>query len=268
MKRTKLISLAILLSLSAVASCEDSLKVPVGCQATVSSNKQKKSWKYDLSSLNHDPELSDELFYRDPFGNIFYINPCGSATTACTPPQTVCARAATYTLQGYGILATQRIMKINLTDSTPGRGVTVTYGDGYECLGSSSRRSAVVHVVCREGVEEYVQEVVTSSDGCSVTMIIKGPAGCGKEVPFVPGSDDDDGGGGGIGAGGIILILLIVAAAVYVVGGGVYNYKVREARSFTTIVPNWSFWSSLPLLVKDGVLFIGHGFKKGDYTSL
>ena len=74
--------------------------------------------------------------------------------------------------------------------------------------------------------------------------------------------------GGGIGAGSIILILLCVAIVVYLVAGAVFNWKVRGATFAKEMIPNNQFWFALPLLVKDGVLFITHGFKKGDYVFI
>lgn len=92
-------------------------------------------------------------------------------------------------------------------------------------------------------------------------------AGCGTEVdPGEPSESEKK--GGGFGAGSVILIILIVCVVVYFAAGAVFQWKVRGASTPREFIINNEFWFALPLLVKDGVLFIAHGFKKGDYTSI
>jgi hypothetical protein len=249
-----------------VGGLAQQLDEEVACKVVVSNKKQKKSWEYDLSTLRHDPELSDSLFFRDDLGNIIYVNPCGSSTTACSPPQTVCTRSPMYVLVGYGVVSTQRIHALNVTGAKPDKGVTMSYTGGYDCEGTT-KRSAVVHVECQESVESYIHSSVisTTGGGCLITITIRSPAGCGREVDYVPGSDES---GSGVGAGGIILILLCVGVVVYLVAGAGYNLKMRGATTLTEAIPQYEFWCAVPGLVKDGVLFIAHGFKRGDYASV
>jgi hypothetical protein len=122
-----------------------------------------------------------------------------------------------------------------------------------------------VHVVCGEG-GSVIHEATMLQESCLMIIKITGEAGCGKKVPYEPGSGESS--GAGLGVGGIILIVLAVCVVVYLVAGALINWKVRGASSFTEIVPNWSLWSAIPSLVKDGALFVAHGFKKGDWISI
>jgi len=63
------------------------------------------------------------------------------------------------------------------------------------------------------------------------------------------------GGGGGLSGGGIFLILLFCLLVVYVAAGITYNVVKKKATG-KEIIPNVEFWSALPGLVKDGVMFI------------
>jgi len=232
------------------------------CNYTASDTKAKKSYFYDLSSLWHEVEMSDELYYRDGYGNIAYVNICGVTTTACNPVQAVCERTALRELVGFGSLHTQRIHAINLTGHSLAKGVTVTYSEGSVCSTGGQRGQSVIHIVCGAG-EPGVTEMTTSADGCTLTLKIVAPAGCGVEVPYVKPA-----GGSGASAGTVILILILVGAVLYVGVGCVVNWKFRGATTPREIFPNTEFWLALPALVKDGVLFIAHGFKKGDYVTV
>ena len=55
---------------------------------------------------------------------------------------------------------------------------------------------------------------------------------------------------------------------MYFALGAVYQWKFKEAKEFRDFIIHNAFWFALPGLIKDGVMFIAHGFKKGDYTSI
>ena len=50
--------------------------------------------------------------------------------------------------------------------------------------------------------------------------------------------------------------------------GAVYQWKFNQAQTPVEFIIHREFWFAIPGLVKDGVMFIIHGFKKGDYTSV
>jgi hypothetical protein len=207
--------------------------------------------------------VSDSLTYYVDASTTFFINICGPTTTECNPQQAICQKfyGSTY---GYGSHHNQRFRPINLTGYTIDQGITIEYRDGGSCSGGM--RGSIIHVVCHSEGSPQVTSGTVSMDDCTGFFTIKAAAGCGKKVKYEPTSSEDV--GGGIGAGGIILILLCVGVVVYLVAGGLFNWKMRGATTVVEAIPQYEFWRSVPGLVKDGVLFIAHGFKKGDYVSV
>lgn len=153
----------------------------------------------------------------------------------------------------------------DITGHAADKGVTISYSGGYPCGEQGARHRSIVQVVCAEG-GAVIRSTEASQDGCTMTVQVAGAAGCGTKTDYVPGSDES--GGSGIGAGGIILIILAVCVVLYVAVGSVINWKLRGRSTFADVFPNWSLWSEIPGLVKDGVMFIGHGCKKGDWVSV
>ncbi|XP_025096366.1 uncharacterized protein LOC112565231 isoform X2 [Pomacea canaliculata] len=58
----------------------------------------------------------------------------------------------------------------------------------------------------------------------------------------------------GLSAGSILLIVFFVLLFVYIVGGVAFQVGVRKS-SGKEIIPNYTWWFSLPTLIKDGVKF-------------
>ncbi|XP_025095147.1 uncharacterized protein LOC112564505 isoform X2 [Pomacea canaliculata] len=58
----------------------------------------------------------------------------------------------------------------------------------------------------------------------------------------------------GLSGGSVVLIVLVAMLLVYIVGGVVFQVGVRKA-SGKEIIPNYTWWSSLPALIKDGMKF-------------
>jgi len=74
----------------------------------------------------------------------------------------------------------------------------------------------------------------------------------------------NSGGGGGLSGGSILLIILLCVVVVYLVGGVLVNKFVRKQEGFVELIPNSSFWTGLPSLVKDGGLFVVHKIRGGN----
>lgn len=227
------------------------------CTTVINDDSKRKSYEYNLISLYHEPQFSDGLFYQNSLGTLTYINMCGVTTTQCSPSSPVCQRTALWTTMGFGALNTQHMNKIEKSGVTSDQGVTVHYANGAECDGK--RASSTVHVVC--GTDETITSVTTSDDGCSVEVVISSSAGCGREVKY-------QGSAGGSVFPLVLLILILVGVALYFAVGMVVNWKVRGATTVQEMIPNRTFWISLPSMVVDGCKFIMHGCKKGDYVSV
>jgi len=63
------------------------------------------------------------------------------------------------------------------------------------------------------------------------------------------------GGIGSLSGGSILLIICFVFLAVYLIAGALFM-KYRKGAIGSEIIPNKSFWSEIPSLVKDGVMFV------------
>merc|ERR1712050_468611 len=70
---------------------------------------------------------------------------------------------------------------------------------------------------------------------------------------FCPGSAGG-GGGGGLSDGSILLIVFFVVIVVYFIAGMLFLKFVKKNEG-AEIIPNKSFWTALPGLIKDGFLF-------------
>lgn len=64
-------------------------------------------------------------------------------------------------------------------------------------------------------------------------------------------------GNSGLSGGWIFIIILVCCAFVYIVGGMGYGYFTTRKLEF----PNMAFWTWFADLVREGFLFVGHGFK-------
>ena len=213
-------------------------------------------YKYDLTRLYHADGEPDSITYYDNYGNQYFLNLCGHSTAPCDETDTsVCQRASNFIFYSCGLLNTQT-MEAN-PDVGAGQGLIVKYSGGTRCSGGPSR-STTVKLTCLSTEDPgYIYD--QAEGDCSYTLYMYSAAACGKKV---------GGGGGGIGAGSIILIILVCLVVLYFGLGAVYQWKFKEAKEPVEFIIHREFWFAIPALVKDGVLFIAHGFKKGDYVTV
>jgi len=87
--------------------------------------------------------------------------------------------------------------------------------------------------------------------------------GCAGVKPSGNGSGES----GGLSTGSILLIVFFPLVFVYFIGGLLYNKYHKGAESFPEMIPNHSFWSDLPSLVKDGCV-LSFQCISGCFTSL
>ncbi|OWF50464.1 Cation-dependent mannose-6-phosphate receptor [Mizuhopecten yessoensis] len=64
----------------------------------------------------------------------------------------------------------------------------------------------------------------------------------------------------GLSAGSVLLIIFFVLLIVYIIGGILFMRYVRKAQGIE-MIPNREMWMELPLLIKDGILFVSRGCK-------
>ena len=253
MGMTKIAYVIALLTLAASASPS------VPCSAVVKHSNIKKAYSYDLSELYRRSGEPDFLYYYDDVNNaIISVNICGVSSLSCLGP----AKSAACGFIGqdsvsFGSLDKQTFSVYNGVE--PGQGVNVTYSEGTSCS-YGGKHSVHVLIKCSDGEESFAYKADSdSADACEANLYVYSKTGCGSPAKYSSG---------GMGAGGIILIILAVLVVLYFGLGAVYQWKFKEAQTIPEFIIHREFWVSIPGLVKDGVLFIAHGFKKGDYTSL
>uniref|UniRef100_K1QA43 Uncharacterized protein n=1 Tax=Magallana gigas TaxID=29159 RepID=K1QA43_MAGGI len=127
-----------------------------------------------------------------------------------------------------------------------------------------------------DGTNVHALYSSTDSQGLtSLTTKCACPNGCGAgppptnptNPPGPPGpsgpSESDD---SGISTGTILCIAVLAIAVVYLVAGTVFTMGVRKSKGKEAI-PNVSFWTSLPGLIKDGFKFTFSKIRPG-YSSV
>jgi len=226
---------------------------PFNCTAIIDSGGK---YQYNLTSLFHEPQFSDNLYYMSDKGDLTYVNLCGDTTTSCSPASPVCRRSGLWSTMGYGDLETQTFKPITDDGVEKGQGVSVVYNRGEYCPGTDGT-TAIINVIC--GKDESISDLKMSSDGCTVTITIKSQAGCGVLISSTDGGEV---------FAIVVLVLLLVGVILYIGIGMIIMWKVKGAQTIPEMIPNKDFWVSIPFLVRDGCLFIAHGCKKGDYISI
>lgn len=227
----------------------------------------------DLSTLgNQDqtPAFADQ-FAAD--GYFYSYNPCYSFIEGS------CMNAAACQISG------DQSTQYQIGDATS---VTYSYdGTNVHALYSSTdsqglTRNVDVTLVCdQSGQPPYFSpqgEVSSLNYAFSLTTKCACPNGCGAGPPPTnptnptnpPGPPGPSGPSGsddsGISTGTILCIAVLALAVVYLVAGTVFTMGVRKSKGKEAI-PNVSFWTSLPGLIKDGFKFTFSKIRPG-YSSV
>jgi len=217
------------------------------------------TWQYNLTGLHHADGAPDTLTAYDDGYNTYYFNICGQTTTAADDEckgAAVCQQSAAGDYKMVGTLKSQTFFTNN--DTTPGQGLLVKYSDGTKCSNGDPRQ-VTISLVCDTSVDPLI-DMVKEVSHCSYAVYIRTQYACGERA--------SGGGGAGETVALVILLIIIVGLILYFVIGAIYQKKVKDAANLREMVIHNEFWCSLPLLVKDGVLFICHCCKKGDYVSV
>jgi len=164
----------VVLVLSTLVACD-----PYQCASRVT-DKDGNVYQYNLTSLYHEPQLSDSLYYMSDAGDLTYFNICGDTTTVCSPASPVCRRSGLWSTLGFGDLETQTFKPIDLPDVAPDHGITVEYTLGEYCPNTQGT-SAIIHIICSNEKNE-VTNAYLSDDNCTLIATIESPAGCGVLV--------------------------------------------------------------------------------------
>jgi len=221
----------------------------------------KQTYVYDLCQLG---DLSVSLNRYE-----FTLNLNDGVSSGCTDGAAVCRKKPTIgtgpEYVSLGKLETRDILPLALEPQESGNGVVVMFGKGGAC-GDDDKYGCSISILCDPNQRAMV--TVTSEEDCFYQFSISSSSGCGH---VGTSSELPDGGEGDTGetVAIVILVILLVAAVVYFVGGAIFVKVARGgADSCRGYILCNEFWCALPGLVRDGVLFICHGFKRGDYLGL
>jgi len=134
-------------------------------------------------------------------------------------------------------------------------GVQVTFGNG------DSGRSTNITFVCNSSATTKAPPVFIAEPGTEYQFLWVSAYAC-------PSNRPSGGGSGGLSGGSIILIIVLCVMVVYLAAGITFQ-KVKNNASGLELIPNVEFWSSLPGLVRDGILFIvNKTCRRGGYQQV
>jgi len=223
--------------------------------------------KYDLAPLQVKNAATKSAYYsgvHDSGGDRYtlYVNICEDAQKAsCAPASTAsCQDNGSGTLTSCGLVTAGAFSDYENPETNkvePKSGVKLTYGGGEAC-GAQGPRQTFVLLRCDKGADTPTVSAVEEPDVCRYEVIINSKNACRL----------GGGGGGGLDGGWVFIIILVVGFVVYVVAGVIIK-KVKFDATGSDLMPNKDFWTALPGLVKDGVVFFFQKITcKGGYSEV
>jgi len=221
-----------------------------------------ENYTYDLTDLG----VLSVSYHTESFK----LDLCEGADTGCAAGTAVCRnpRLGNKTNAGYtslGKLSTRSVLPYGYQPPQPGIGIVNLFGDGDAC-GDSDTYSSSVIIICDP--DETAMIAVTAAEDCYYEFSISSKYGCGTLTTSSEDDSDESGASGGDTAALVILIILLVAVVLYFGIGVIYQKKTADPGTLKEYIIHNEFWCSLPSLVVDGVKFIFHGCKKGDYLNV
>merc|ERR1711916_123152 len=130
-------------------------------------------------------------------------------------------------------------------------------------------------ITCKKGASAYFTFDKYDESSCTYKFKASADEACGASTTSGASSGGSGGGGGGaakkkkgLSIGSILLICALCLTVTYCAAGMAFNFQVKGQRGID-IIPQRSFWISVPGLIKDGVLFVYSKITgKDSYTSL
>jgi len=245
MARRMRFALAALVALCAVVGIEAQLP----CTFTIGGNYYDLTplYQYQYGSGNHGDIMLADTSPINTFN--YFIGFCSTIRNAGLPGKQ--SSFGQFTSRGGGpwSVASWAQTKPTATALTGGQlGLTISNHNGDTC-GSATRVSAITLTCLVNGPvwPAGTQPLVDSTTNqCVYAFTAASSAAC----PTTPPSGTP----GGISGGTIFLIILLVTTFLYIVLGCFYKTKYKGTTGRESC-PNFTFWSTLPGLVKDGCVF-------------
>ncbi|XP_065181575.1 uncharacterized protein LOC135812182 [Sycon ciliatum] len=218
----------------------------------------------DLSLISNNGDNPKPFFtgIKQPSTQwVYSYNPCkGFEDGHCVKNNAVCQN------QGASC-GRQPDAKIDTTVNPP----TITYTGG-DVFSSFGPRKSVIALMCdlstdhdmkysKEDPKGTYQYTLTSKYAC-----VQKPGTTQAPPPGPTTSARRSPEHNSISLGTIIDVSALAAIILYLSMGSTFMFVRREARG-REMLPNYAFWVAIPGLVKEGFLFILHGFKSHGYRS-
>ncbi|RZF34770.1 hypothetical protein LSTR_LSTR007822 [Laodelphax striatellus] len=207
---------------------------------------------YDLSLLRavqfgwlklNDTE-GTELSYT-PCKDTLVIDPSGSNDCNLGSGVSLCLRRNSTIGKYTGFtLSTSEFVSINENEPTSLK---------FEKIVESKSTLVTIRLMCDKSAPMPDLKVLPNSKPPEFALLLTSAEACLKGTSSL---DDDE----AMSTGSKLIIIFLVLFSAYF-GGGVLALKyIRGAEGFE-MIPNYEFWSDLPYLVRDGVLFLVSGFQ-------
>lgn len=116
----------------------------------------------------------------------------------------------------------------------------------YETTGNAKGRSSRVFLICdlKTTNPRFVSDGEVPAKSMKYEMNLTSVHACPKEESSNAWS-----------LGDILLLTLFLGLAIYFIGGIIFNLFVLKQSGVTRVIPNFTFWATLPGLIKAGMLF-------------
>ncbi|KAK7109085.1 hypothetical protein V1264_013193 [Littorina saxatilis] len=211
----------------------------------------------DLTPITGNPPFSDQ---SDSSGSwLFSYSPC----TPFTEGSMECTNVAACQVSAD---MSQTYPTGTVDSATFGQGSDGSTQVTYASTDSSgTTRTTIVTLTCDEtadpGTLNVVGEDPNNAAHYDMTLTSKHACFSGSGPGPGPGPNPGPGGGSdGLSVGSILCIVLIATLFVYVAAGIAIQKGVRKA-SGKEVIPNYTVWSAVPGLIKEGVQFTFRGCK-------
>jgi len=198
---------------------------------------------YDLSSLKNDK--TDQTVTISAMGQTVWINVCrpvlsSICSACCGTDVAACQQWDPKSQNGQASLGTVSGQQFTALSNAPAgkKGLTIQY------TGGLNGRQMEIDFVCDSSAGQGAPVFTSENPVKHYNFQWSSAAAC----PISATS-------GGLDGGGIFLIILTCVAVVYCAAGFAVNWFKLQKRGVEA-VPQWSFWSSIPGLTKDGVMFL------------
>lgn len=185
-----------------------------------------------LSKTDGNPLFQDLASSEDDF--LYSYNPCGAFTEANCFKVAAC-QYSPYYLLGYDVGVPDKV-----SFQYDGLNVIANY------VSQDGSRQSFVTLVCDPKATTPRLDVTGETTTTQYYMTLTSAAVCPVPSPSKNGE--------GISGGSVLLIVFFTLLVVYLAAGVTFN-KIKRQASGKELVPNLSFWTEVPSLIRDGCKF-------------